>query len=52
MTSDNGRRRALLHGSEKLICFDNDSYCKLYDLATGSDGARSADHAAAGVERR
>jgi arylsulfatase A-like enzyme len=33
MTSDNGRRRALLHGSEKLICFDNDSYCKLYDLA-------------------
>ena len=34
MTSDNGRRRALLHGSEKLICFDNDSYCKLYDLTT------------------
>ena len=32
MTSDNGRRRALLHGTEKLICFDNDSYCKLYDL--------------------
>src|SRR5580700_10068101 len=22
-TSDNGRRRALLHGTEKLICFDN-----------------------------
>ena len=32
MTSDNGRRRALVHGSEKLICFDNDSYCKLYDV--------------------
>jgi len=32
MTSDNGRRRALIHGSEKLICFDNDSYCKLFDL--------------------
>ena len=32
-TSDNGRRRAILHGSEKLICFDNDSYCKLYDLS-------------------
>ena len=31
-TSDNGRRRALIHGSDKLICFDNDSYCKLYDL--------------------
>ena len=31
-TSDNGRRRALLHGTEKLICFDNDSYCRLYDL--------------------
>jgi arylsulfatase A-like enzyme len=33
MTSDNMRRRALVHGDEKLICFDNDSYCKLYDLA-------------------
>jgi arylsulfatase A-like enzyme len=32
MTSDNGRRRALLDGDRKLICFDND-YCKLYDLA-------------------
>ncbi len=32
MTSDNGRRRALLHGQSKLICFDNDSYCKLFDL--------------------
>jgi choline-sulfatase len=32
-TSDNGRRRALLHGTDKLICFDNDSYCRLYDLA-------------------
>ncbi len=33
MTSDNGRRRALVHGDEKLICFDNDNYCKLFDLA-------------------
>jgi choline-sulfatase len=33
MTSDNGRRRALIHGSEKLICFDNDNYCKLFDVA-------------------
>jgi arylsulfatase A-like enzyme len=33
MTSDNARRRALVHGSEKLICFDTDSYCKLFDLA-------------------
>lgn len=33
MTSDNARRRAILHDGEKLICFDNDSYCKLYDLA-------------------
>jgi choline-sulfatase len=32
MTSDNGRRRALIHGSEKLICFDNDGYCKLFDV--------------------
>jgi len=33
MTSDNGRRRAILHGDDKLICFDNDTYCKLFDLA-------------------
>jgi choline-sulfatase len=33
MTSDNGRRRALLHGTDKLICFDGDSFCKLFDLA-------------------
>ncbi len=33
MTSDNGRRRAILHGTDKLICFDGDSYCKLFDLA-------------------
>jgi arylsulfatase A-like enzyme len=31
-TSDNGRRRALLRENRKLICFDNDSYCRLYDL--------------------
>jgi hypothetical protein len=33
MTSDNARRRALVHENEKLICFDNDSYCKLFDLS-------------------
>jgi arylsulfatase A-like enzyme len=32
MTSDNGKRRALVHGAEKLICFDDDGYCKLYDV--------------------
>jgi arylsulfatase A-like enzyme len=32
MTSDNGKRRALIHGSEKLLCFDNDSFCKLFDV--------------------
>jgi choline-sulfatase len=32
-TSNSSRRRALLHGTSKLICFDNDSYCRLYDLA-------------------
>jgi choline-sulfatase len=32
-TSDNGRRRALVHGDEKIICFDTNSACKLYDLA-------------------
>jgi arylsulfatase A-like enzyme len=32
MTSDSGRRRALLHGDQKLICFDDDVHCKLYDL--------------------
>ncbi len=31
MTSDNGKRRALLHGDLKLICFDDD-YCKLFDV--------------------
>jgi arylsulfatase A-like enzyme len=32
-TSDSFRRRALVHGTQKLICFDGDSYCKLYDLS-------------------
>src|SRR5580658_6582181 len=32
MTSDNGRRRALIHGSSKIICFENDNVCKLFDL--------------------
>ena len=31
-TSDSSKRRAILHGNEKLICFDTDKYCKLYDL--------------------
>jgi choline-sulfatase len=33
MTSDSGRRRALLSGNAKLICFDDDVRCKLYDLS-------------------
>ncbi len=37
MTSNSGRRRALLHatqnGTQKLICFDTDGDCRLYDLA-------------------
>ncbi len=32
MTSDNRKRRALIHGSEKLLCFDNDHFCKLFDV--------------------
>lgn len=31
-TSDNAKRRALVHGSQKIICFDGDTYCKLFDL--------------------
>jgi arylsulfatase A-like enzyme len=31
-TSDNGKRRALIRGNLKLICFDNDSFCKLFDV--------------------
>ena len=31
-TSDSSRRRALIHGTSKIICFDGDAYCKLYDL--------------------
>jgi arylsulfatase A-like enzyme len=37
MTSNSGRRRALLHatqnGTQKLICFDTDGDCRLFDLA-------------------
>jgi arylsulfatase A-like enzyme len=33
MTSDNGKRRALLRGTKKLICF-GDAYCRLYDVVT------------------
>jgi arylsulfatase A-like enzyme len=32
MTSDNAKRRALIHGDSKLLCFDNDSFCKLFDV--------------------
>jgi arylsulfatase A-like enzyme len=31
-TSDNGRRRALVHGHSKIICFDGDRECRLFDL--------------------
>jgi arylsulfatase A-like enzyme len=31
-TSDNGKRRALVRGSKKLICFDEDGACRLYDV--------------------
>jgi arylsulfatase A-like enzyme len=31
-TSDNDRRRALIHGDDKLICSGNDSNCRLFDL--------------------
>jgi arylsulfatase A-like enzyme len=32
MTSNSSRRRAILHETKKLICFDNDGFCRLYDL--------------------
>jgi choline-sulfatase len=32
MTSDNGKRRALVRGAKKLICFDGDDNCRLYDV--------------------
>jgi arylsulfatase A-like enzyme len=32
MTSDNGKRRALIRGNEKLLCSDSDTFCKLYDV--------------------
>jgi arylsulfatase A-like enzyme len=31
-TSDNGKRRALIRGNQKLLCFDNDTFCKLFDV--------------------
>jgi choline-sulfatase len=31
-TSDNGKRRALVRGDQKLICFEDDNYCKLFDV--------------------
>src|SRR5579872_197365 len=48
-TSDSGKRRALIHGNEKLICFDGDALCKLFDLdADGmerSPVSRGEEHA-------
>lgn len=32
MTSNNDRRRALISGKSKLLCFHDDAQCKLYDL--------------------
>ncbi len=34
MTSDNGKRRALVHGNRKFICFEGDQVCRLYDIET------------------
>ena len=31
MTSDNGKRRAIVHDAQKLICFDED-YCRMYEV--------------------
>jgi arylsulfatase A-like enzyme len=31
-TSDNSKRRALVRGKKKLICFDGDASCRLYDV--------------------
>ncbi len=31
-TSDSDRRRALIHGNDKLICSGNDKNCRLFDL--------------------
>lgn len=31
-TSDNERRRALVHGTLKITCYGNDTNCKLFDL--------------------
>ncbi len=32
-TSNNGKRRALVHGDQKFLCFEGDSVCKLFDVA-------------------
>jgi len=32
MTSDNGKRRALIHDSLKILCFDGDAFCKVFDV--------------------
>jgi arylsulfatase A-like enzyme len=31
-TSDNGRRRAVIHDSKKIICWDTNTLCKVFDL--------------------
>jgi choline-sulfatase len=40
-TSDNDRRRALVHGQYKLIAFGDDSYYQVFDLARDPDEAQS-----------
>jgi membrane-anchored protein YejM (alkaline phosphatase superfamily) len=34
MTSNNPKRRALIRGDKKLLCFDTDQICRLFDLST------------------
>jgi arylsulfatase A-like enzyme len=40
MTSNNAKRRALVRGHNKLLCFDNDQICRLFDL----DADPTEDH--------
>ncbi len=45
-TSDNGKRRALIRGNQKLLCSDSDTFCKLYDVEKDPlerDGATKGD---------
>jgi arylsulfatase A-like enzyme len=49
-TSNSGRRRALLHDDQKLICFDNDTFCKVYDLKSDPLEQSGTLHGAAWTE--